>query len=132
VKINDRLDGLSSRTSRRKRYAQDCGVTAMERSLPVIVVRQGMKRLGKLHMPFGALAVRQAFKYRVLQQSEPFRIAVVLGDLEVFFVHVGNFVRRRIRENVMQMAADRAAFEIVVIAFAISPAHQHIGFEMSN
>jgi hypothetical protein len=130
VQINNSQDGLSCRTSRRQRHAQDGSMTAVKRRLPIVIVRQGMKRLGKLDMPLGAFAVRQALEYSVLQQREPFRVAVMLGDLEVLLVHISDFIRSCIREDVMQVTTDRAALEVLIVAFAVCTAQQHIGLEV--
>jgi hypothetical protein len=132
VQIDDGLHSLSSRAGRRQRHAQDGGMTAMQSGLPIVIVGQGVKRFGKLNMPLGALAVRQALEDRVLQQCKPFRVAVVFGDLEVLLVHVSDFIRSCIREDVMQMTTDRAALEVFIVALAVGPAQQHIGLEVGN
>jgi hypothetical protein len=130
VQINNSLDGLSSRTSRRQRYAQDRGMAAMKRSLPIVIVGQPVKSLCKLNVPLGAFAVRQTFEHRVLQQREPFRVAVMLGYFEMLLAHIGNFVRRCIREDVVKVTSDRAALEVVGILFTIRASQQHISLEV--
>jgi hypothetical protein len=107
-------------------------MTAVECCLPIIVIGQGVKRLGKLNVPLGALAVRQSFKNGILQQREPFRVSVMLGDLEVLLVHIGHFFRRCIREDVMQVATNRAAFKLGGIIVTIRAFQQHIHFEMGD
>ncbi|MCO5072067.1 MAG: hypothetical protein M9944_12755 [Rhizobiaceae bacterium] len=78
-------------------------------------------------MPLRAFAVRQAFENGVLQQSKPFRIAVVIRDDPVLAVKFINIVRVEIRLDVMDQAPNRTSAKLVRFNLAIRALEQHIG-----
>jgi hypothetical protein len=79
-------------------------------------------RLAQINMKCFAFAFGQAFKNRIVQPSQPFRPASMLGNEFVIVVAT--------RVNIVRHAADAASAKIARVAFAIGAGNKHVSSQM--
>jgi hypothetical protein len=131
MKVDHALDGFLRRSCRLVRDAQDADMDAMQGGLPVDIAVARCDGFGKLDVPLIVLAVRQALEHCVLQESQPFRIAIVIGDNLVLVPQISDLVGFHVRMDMEEMAPDRAALERAIVVIAVCAFQQHVRCVMS-